>query len=309
MPTSKDISVNERDFVLKLLQQDETRLDSRSFEQFRDVEISFGSSLGSVELKLGKTKLVVRISAEVTKPYEDRPYEGIFLITTDISAMASPLFENNRQSDDEMLVSRLIEKAIRRSNALDLESLCLNAGKTCWMIRADVHYLDYDGGLVDATCLGVITALLHFKRADTSIDGDRTIIHPIEERPPVPLSILHIPICVTFSFFKKLQDEGGEGKGDSVNDDDAMILVDATAEEEALRHSEMTITVNKNRDVCQILKPGGQSIEALSIMHCTNVSFNVALEMTNLIHRRLKEDDAERNAGNLNIELSAENDR
>lgn len=304
MPKPKDISVNEREFVLGLLQQDEGRLDGRGFEEFRKVEIEFGSSLGHVEVKLGKTKLVVRISAEVTKPYEDRPYEGIFLITTDISAMASPLFENNRQSDEEMLVSRLIEKAIRRSNALDLESLCINAGKTCWMIRADVHYLDYDGGLVDGTCIGVIAALLHFRRNDTSIDGDKTIVHPIEERPPVPLSVLHVPICVTFSFFKKQQSSDNDN-----DDDDAMVLVDSTADEEALRHSEMTITVNKNRDVCQILKPGGQSIEALSIMHCTNLAYNIALQMTNLIYKRLKEDDAKRNAGNLAVELSAENER
>lgn len=297
MVKGKDISVNERDFVVGLLEEEGVRLDGRGVEEFRKVEIEFGTSLGHVEVRMGKTKVVVRISAEVTKPYEDRPYEGIFLITTDISSMASAEFENNRQSDEEMMVSRLVEKAIRRSNALDLESLCINAGKTCWMIRADVHYLDYDGGLVDGTCIGVIAGLLHFRRNDTSIDGDRTIVHSIDERPPVPLSVLHVPICVTFSFFKK-QDN-----------DDAMILVDSTGGEEALRHSEMTITVNKNRDVCQILKPGGQSVEALSIMHCTNLAYTIAVDLTNLIYKRLKEDDAQRNAGNLAVELSAENER
>lgn len=303
MPKPKDISNNEKEFIQQLLQE-QIRLDERKFDQLRNVELAFGESLGHVELKLGNTKLVVRISAEVTKPYEDRPYEGLFLITTDVSSMASPLFENNRQSDDELLVTRLIEKAIRRSNALDLESLCIIAGKTCWMIRADVHYLDFDGGMVDATCLGVIAALMHFKKPDISIDGEKTIIHSIDERPPVALSILHVPICVTFSFFKSEQEEQQEQEKQQ-----EIVLVDATAKEEALRHSEMTITINKNRDICQIAKPGGLQVEALTIMNCSQVAYDIALKMTDFIYKRLKEDDQVRNKGNLAIELSAENER
>ncbi|CAN6656713.1 exosome complex component Rrp45p [Trichomonascus vanleenenianus] len=303
MPKAKDISTNEQNFLLSLLDEG-LRIDERNFEDFRDADIQFGDSLGHVEVKLGNTRLVVRVSAEVAKPYEDRPYEGLFLITTDISAMASPLFENGRQSEDEMLVTRLIEKAIRRSNALDLESLVIVAGKSCWMIRADVHYLGYDGGFVDATCIGVIAALMHFKVPDISIDGDKTIIHSVEERAPVPLSILHVPICVTFSFFKlDKKNEDGEVTTKEI------VLVDSTAREEALRHSEMTITINKNRDICQIAKPGGQQIEAITIMRCANVAYNIAVNLTALIHKRLKEDDAIRNKGNLAIELSAENER
>lgn len=306
MPVPKDVSLNERDFILKLLHQDKTRLDSRQFDEFRKVELTFGESLGHVQVSLGKTKLVVRISAEVVKPYEDRPFEGIFLITTDISSMASPLFENNRQSDDEMLVSRLIEKAIRRSNSLDLESLCIIAGKSCWMIRADVHYLDYDGGLVDATSIGVITALLHFKRPDTSIDGDKTIIYSMDERTPVPLSILHVPICITFSFIRFISSDQLPVLETS---DQNVCLIDATAAEEMLSHSEMIITINKNRDVCQISKPGGYPIDAFTLMQCTSKAYPLAVELTDLIYMRLKQDDESRNAGNLAIELRAENAR
>lgn len=319
MPKPKDLSINEKEFVQRLLHEAGTRMDGREFDEFRPVDIQFGSSLGYVEVTLGGTKLVVRISAEVTKPYEDRQVEGIFLITTDIGAMASSLFENYRQSDDEILLTRLIEKAIRRSNALDLESLCIVAGKSCWMIRADVHYLDYDGGLIDATCLGVIAALLHFKKPDISIEGDKTIILPIEERAPVPLSILHIPISVTFSFFRppppsKTATAASANKEDEEMTDDVasaddIVLVDATAREEALRHGEMTITINKNREICQLSKSGGHSIEAYVLMNCANRAQTIASDMTALILKKLKEDDAKRNAENKEFELSAENDR
>lgn len=320
MPKPKDLSLNEKEFVQRLLHETGTRTDEREFDEFRKVDIQFGTSLGNVEITLGGTKLVVRISAEVTKPYEDRPIEGIFLITTDIGAMASALFDNYRQSDDEVLLTRLIEKAIRRSNALDLESLCIVAGKSCWMIRADVHYLDYDGGLIDATCLGVVAGLMHFKKPDTSIEGDKTIIHPIEERAPVSLSILHIPISVTFSFFKPPppakttttttnSTDADEEMPDSVASTDDIVLVDATAREEALRHGEMTITINKNREICQISKSGGHSIEAYVLMNCANKAYAVASDMTALILAKLKEDDAKRNIGNPGFELSAENER
>jgi exosome complex component RRP45 len=295
MPRPKDISNNEQEFVLGLL-RDDCRLDNRRLTEFRNVEIEFGESYGHCEVKLGNTRLIVQISAEVGKPYDDRPYEGTFMITTDVSSMASPMFENFRQSDDEVLIARLIEKAVRRSTALDLENLCISGGKSCWNIRADVHYLDYDGGLVDATCIGVMAALLHFRRPDTTVEGEKTLIHTMEERAPVPLSVLHVPVCVTFSFVKSSEDDG------------ELTLVDATAIEEALRHSEMTLTVNKNRDLCQISKPGGLPVEPAAVLQCADTAYEIAVRVTDMIREKLKADDERRNAGNI-MNLSAENSR
>ena len=84
---------------------------------------------------------------------------------------------------------------------------------------------------------------------------------------------------------------------------------DATAREEALRHGEMTITINKNREICQISKAGGHSVEAYVLMNCANKAFEIASNLTNLVLKRLKEDNAKRNAENPEFELSAENDR
>lgn len=278
------------------------RLDKRKLDQFRDVKVSFGDSYGHCEVQLGNTRLVVQISAEVGKPYEDRPYEGTFMITTDVSSMASPMFENFRQSDDEILIARLIEKAVRRSSALDLESLCISGGKSCWNVRADVHYLDYDGGLVDASCIGVMAALMHFRRPDTTVEGEKTIVHTLEERAPVPLSVLHVPICVTFSFVQGVQDATDGADSDDIT------IVDATGMEEALRHSEMTLTVNKNRDLCQISKPGGIPIEPSAILQCADTAFDIAVRVTDMIQAELKADDQRRNAGNI-VKLTAENNR
>ncbi|ODQ65876.1 hypothetical protein NADFUDRAFT_51154 [Nadsonia fulvescens var. elongata DSM 6958] len=309
MAVGKSISLNESQFILRALRESK-RLDGRSFSEPREVDLSFGDEFGHAQVKLGQTWVVAKISAEVVKPREDRPFEGGFTINTDISSMASPLFENNRQSDDEVIMSRMIEKAIRRSNSLDLESLCIVAGKKVWNIRADVHVLNYDGGLVDAICIAVIAGLLHFRKPDVSVDGEEVSFHSFEDRNPVPLSILHMPICSTFSFFQVDQSEDANDSNNLPERlDPQVVLVDANAQELILSGGDMTITVNKNRDVCQMLKSGGLRVEAYTILNCVNIAYEFAVKTTKLINDKLKEDHAKRNVGNIDQLLSAENDR
>ncbi|ODV94861.1 hypothetical protein PACTADRAFT_50715 [Pachysolen tannophilus NRRL Y-2460] len=299
MPKGIDVSNVAKDFELESLKQG-LRLDGRKLNEFRDVEINIGNSYGSVDVKLGKTRIAVRISAEIVAPFEDRPFEGLFMINTEISPMASAMFESGRQSDEEILISRLIEKAVRRSNALDLESLCIIAGEKCWSIRADIHYLDYDGNFADISCIGVLCALLHFKKPDITINEHQEIIvHPINERVPVPLSILHIPICVTFAFFNP-NDVEENIKGDSNAE---LIVVDPTMGEELLAYGSLTLTMNKNRELVQISKAGGLSIDAMVIMDCSNLAYEIACRITDQIREAIKADDAKRAEKRLEIRL------
>jgi exosome complex component RRP45 len=198
-----------------------------------------------------------------------------------------------RQTEQEVILSRILEKAIRRSNALDTESLCIIAGQQCWNIRADVHVVDYDGGLTDASCIAVIAALRHFRRPDVSIEGESVTIHTLAERVPVPLSLLHYPICVTFSFF-----HGGE-----------TVLIDATLQEEQLRESELVVTLNRHGEVCQIAKLGGAPVDALTLLQCTNDALVKVQEISKYITSRLEEDQTRKNIGGLIAELSAEHER
>lgn len=155
-----------------------------------------------------------------------------------------------------MILSRILEKAIRRSNAIDTESLCIIAGAKCWSVRADVHVLDYDGGLIDASCASIVAALQHFRRPDVSIDGEDVTIYAPTEREPVPLSLMHHPICVTFSFY-----QGGE-----------IMIVDANLHEEQAREGEMIVTMNRHGELCQIAKLGGVPVDALVLLGCTSTA-------------------------------------
>lgn len=191
-----------------------------------------------------------------------------------------------------MLLSRILEKAIRRSRAIDTESLCIIAGAKCWSVRADVQVLNADGGLIDAACIATLAALRHFRRPDVSVDGEDVTIYTMAERVPVPLSVMHTPICLTFHFY-----HGGE-----------VVLLDADYREEQVSEGSMVMTAN-DFELCQIAKLGGISVDPLSLLHCTNIALAKAKELEKLISQKLAEDSTKRDVGGLLAELRAENER
>ena len=237
---------------------------------------------------------MAKVSAEVTAPYSDRAFEGIFTITSELSPMASPAFEVNRPTETEVLLSRLLEKTIRRSGALDTESLCLIAGQKVWSVRVDLHVLSHDGNLVDAACFAVVAALRHFRKPDSSIEGENLTVYTAAEREPVPLSWLHSPFCVSFSFY------GEEGE---------TVLVDASLLEEQLRVSSCTFGMNKHGEICQIFKPGGTPVDAMLLLQCGSLAVAKVKELSDYMDKTLAEDSKGRNKGGLLAELRADNER
>ena len=182
---------------------------------------------------------------------------------------------------------------MRRSNALDTESLCIIAGQKCWIVRVDVHLLDYDGGLADASCIAVIAALRHFRRPDVSVEGEAVTMYTPAERTPVRLSMLHNPLCVTISFF-----HGGE-----------IIVLDATLQEQQMSDGEMIVTANQQGEICQIAKLGGVPTEALILLRCIELATERIVQISRVVDEALKKDEMKQNLGGLLEELRAENQR
>ncbi|KAG0231754.1 Exosome complex component RRP45 [Actinomortierella wolfii] len=271
-------SNNECEFLLQAL-KDGLRIDGRKFYDFRTLRLSFGSDFGAVEVQLGNTRVLAKVSCEVVRPYSDKPTEGFVIFNTEMSPMASATFEMGKQTNEEVLVSRLIEKALRRSRAIDTESLCIVAGEKVWSIRVDIHFLDHDGNLTDAACIAAITALMHFRRPDILVDNGEVTLLPIEEANPVPLSIYHIPICVSFAFFNKGQH----------------VIVDPTLLEEQVKEGDMTMTLNIHKEVCALSKAGGISLEMDQILQCTRIAVVKVTELTEQIQAALDADAKKRN--------------
>ncbi|KAJ9158432.1 Exosome complex component rrp45 [Coniochaeta hoffmannii] len=293
MPREAEPSLNEKQFVLQAL-KDNLRQDGRDLDAYRPLDLTFGDEYGHADVKLGKTRVLAKASAEVTVPYTDRPLDGIFTIAAELSPMTSPSFEVGRPTEIEVLLSRLLEKTVRRSGALDTESLCLVAGQKCWSVRVDVHVLSHDGNLIDAACFAVVAALRHFRKPDTSMEAGVLTVYTPAEREPVPLGWLHSPFCVTFSFF------GDEGE---------ISVLDATWLEEQVRVGSCTISLNRHGEICQIAKLGGTPVEAVALIQCTQLALTAVRSFTEYLDQKLTEDAKRRDKGGLLAELSAENDR
>ncbi|KAI8372547.1 ribosomal protein S5 domain 2-type protein [Choanephora cucurbitarum] len=268
-------SVNETAFLLEALRQGR-RVDGREIYDMRSIEITLGSDYGYVEVQLGRTRVAASVSAEVIRPFPDKPTEGQLIFNTEISPMAAPFFEPGSRSEEEVLISRLIEKALRRSRAIDTEGLCIVAGEKVWQIRVDLLFLDHDGNLIDCASIAAITALLHFRRPDVTVSGEDVTIHPIDQRNPVPLTIHHIPICITFAFYDK-----GE-----------RLVVDPNYLEGQTKEGDMTITMNIHKEICALSKAGGIPLEMDQVLRCSQIAIIKVTEIDELIKRVLEEDKA-----------------
>jgi len=153
--------------------------------------------------------------------------------------------------------------------------------------------LDHDGGLIDACCIALVAALLHFRRPDVQVQGEEVTVFSVREREPVKLSMQHQPFCVTFSLF-----EGG-----------GVVLVDATLAEEHVREGEVVVSMNRFGEICQIAKYGGVPVDALTMLQCTTVALEKVKVLHKLVVDSIERDEKRRDVGGLMAELSAENER
>jgi exosome complex RNA-binding protein Rrp42 (RNase PH superfamily) len=116
------------------------------------------------------------VSAEIVRPNPASPTEGQLRFHTEFSPMAYPALYYDKMSELETTLSSVLEKALRKSRAIDTEGLCIVAGEKVWSIRVDVRVLDQNGNVLDCACLATMTALLHFRRPDVSLDGHHVIV-------------------------------------------------------------------------------------------------------------------------------------
>ncbi|ROI16025.1 Exosome complex component RRP45 [Anabarilius grahami] len=160
----------DRLFLLKAIEE-KKRLDGRQTYDYRNIKITFGTDYGCCIVELGKTRVLCQVSCELVPPKDSRPTEGIMFFNLELSPMASPAFEPNRQSELLVLLNRQLERCLRNSKCIDTESLCVVSGEKVWQIRVDIHVLNHDGNLMDAASIAAISALSHFRRPDVAIQG------------------------------------------------------------------------------------------------------------------------------------------
>jgi exosome complex component RRP45 len=285
------LTTNESQFIRGALLDGGLRTDGRGPFEMRAISLRCGRADtvgGHVELQLGDTRVLAVVHCEAIEPFPDRPTEGFFQFNLEFSPMASPNFDAGRP-DAKLVseVSRVVERGLRESRAVDTESLCIVGGVKVWSLRIDCHVLDHAGNLIDAASLASIAALLNYRRPDVTVDGDGAItIHELHEREPVPLSIHHIPIAVSFGYFSPPEDSP---------DDEERLVVDPSLKEELVMDGRITLTLNPHQELCGCQKSGGAPLASSQIVRCAHIAGVKVVEMHDTLQKALAAAEALRN--------------
>ncbi|KAL7293866.1 hypothetical protein TKK_0012920 [Trichogramma kaykai] len=228
------ISTCEKNFVNKAILAD-TRLDGRTLLEPRPLKINFGAKWGSCLVSLGQTRATAQVSCDIQTPKAARPNEGMLYVSVNLSPLAAEHFDGSRSSEATAVINRILEKCLKESKCVDLESLCIVADKKVWNIRVDITIINHDGNLIDCAAIAALAALMHFHRPDVTSTGEEVIVHSFIEKDPLPLTLYHHPICISFITFEN-------GK----------TVVDPSYLEERVGTAIFTLTLNSHREVCSL---------------------------------------------------------
>jgi exosome complex component RRP42 len=240
------------------------RLDGRSLTQYRDVKIEagvIGKAEGSAQVSLGNTRVLVGIKVETGPPYSDTPNMGVLTVNAELLPLAHEIFEPGPPDENSIELARVVDRSLRESKALDLESLVIVPGKLAYVVFVDIYILNHDGNLFDASEYAAISGLMNAKLPVVEVEGEEAkLTGDFKELP-----VRDCPVSVTIAKI------------------DEALLVDPTLEEETMATAKITITTTKDGKICAIQKSGGGTFTFEEIMEAQKIARSKADEIRSLI--------------------------
>jgi exosome complex component RRP42 len=214
------------------------RVDERELTDYRKIELDSGvieRAEGSARVRLGETDVMVGVKIATGAPFADVPEKGVLTVNAELVPLASASFEPGPPGEEAVELARVVDRGIRESKAIDLEKLCVEAGKLVFVVFVDVYVLNYDGNLIDASTMAALAALVNTKMFKYEVEDGEIVKKPGYN----PLPIVNYPISVTFA---KIGDK---------------LILDAGLDEEEVMDARLTMTMDKDGKICAIQKGGG----------------------------------------------------
>lgn len=261
----------EKEMIINQLAKGK-RGDGRGLFDFRDINIipaPVEKAEGSAFVSLGETKVLVGIKVSPASPFPDTPNEGIFVVNTEFSPVASPLFELGPPSEYAIEVARIVDRIIRSSEMIKLDELTIIPGELVFMLNIDIYAIDDNGNLIDASLIGALAALYvgYLPRVEI-IDADKKKIEIIkEEKRPIPLK--DMPVSFTFA---KIGD---------------ILLLDPTRIEENIMDARLTLAINNNGEICSAQKGEGGGFKLEDILLAKDIASKKANDVRKIINDQL----------------------
>ncbi len=206
------------------------RLDGRGPDEYRKISVEPGfvaTADGSALVRIGETAVVAGIKLEPGKPFPDTPNAGVLTTNAELIPLSSPTFEPGPPQPGAIEVSRVVDRAIRAAETIDLAGLCVTPGEKCWICYVDVHILGHHGNLIDASLLAAAAAL-----SGATVPAKRFGVGEADR----PLEVHHVPIECTFVRL-------GE-----------TIVVDPTFDEERAAQGRLTVATDETGRVVAMQK-------------------------------------------------------
>ena len=138
------------------------RIDGRSQWEGRNLEIEHSilpRAEGSARVRMGDTIVLAGVKFQIMQPYPDRPKQGGLMCSADVRPIAGRNWEAGPPSPEAIELGRVVDRGIRESGCIDVDSLCIIPGEKAWQVILDLFAVSDDGNLFDAFALAGIAAL------------------------------------------------------------------------------------------------------------------------------------------------------
>lgn len=244
-----------KEHLLKTLAKG-VRYDGRKLNETREVSVTYDiskSAEGSAEVRFGDTRVMVGVKMGVERPYPDTPKNGNLMVNAELTPLANPDFEKGPPSIQAIELSRVIDRGIRESHAIDTSALCITEAEQVWSVMVDIVPINADGNLLDAGALGALAAL---KQARFPKFEDGVVDYMTKTDAKVPLS--REPVAVTV--FK-------------IGD---YLLVDPLPVEEQNADARLTITVTGENTVCAMQKGEATPLSTEEVKKMVELALDIA---------------------------------
>ena len=261
------ISNAEREYIVGGV-VDDLRNDGRGRLDYRQITIDLGvvpQSSGSARVRLGiipreTTDVIVAVKADIGTPPKDNPTHGRIQCAVELSAIADVDYMGRGGETLGVELARALERSLTGQTtggmgsladavagergadarvskhgpgaALDMSTLGIQKGKTCWLLQCDGVVLTSDGSVLDALSIATRCALADAKipkvTAVAGPDADDPAELELDDDPAAcaRLDISGVPLIVTCV---------GVGKSHHV--------VDATGDEEYAGRDDPSLSV------------------------------------------------------------------
>ena len=253
---SEIIATLKKDYIYNLMVKGK-RQDGRGFKDFRDLKLEtniISKAEGSAKVTLGDTQVLVGVKLQTGTPFPDSQDEGVIITNLELNPIASPEFEPGPPREEAIEMARVVDRGIRESGAIDIKKLCITVGESVWIVFIDIHILNDDGNLIDASCLAAIAALM-------------TTIVPNEQQGigmNVPLAMKEIPVGVTLAKIG------------------SKLMVDPSRDEEAVCETKLTVVSSSDGSVAGMQKMGSASFTEAEVLEAIDMACEKAAELREL---------------------------